>query len=75
MSAQTDHRVLGGVQAYVTLESAVLVAALGRRRAAGSGVRVLGGRGGAGGWRGRSGGHLKIDPPNENGTGGEEEGV
>lgn len=56
VSTQADHRVLGGVQADVTLEGAVLVAAVGRRRAAGSGARAFSGRGGA---RGRGRGHLK----------------
>lgn len=68
MSTQADHRILGGVQTDITLESAVLVAAVGRSRAAGSGTRVFRGRGRASGWRGRSGGHLKTDQ--QEGTGG-----
>lgn len=59
---QADHCILGGVQTYVTLEGAVLVAAVGRGRAAGPRTRVFGGRGGARGWRGGCGGHLNVDP-------------
>lgn len=58
VATQADHRILGGVQANVTLEGAVLVAAVGRRRAAGSGSRVVGSRGGASGRRWSGGGHL-----------------
>lgn len=65
VSTQADHCILGGVQAYITLESAVLVATVGRSRAAGSGTWVFSGRSRARGWRGRSGGHLKTDPLNE----------
>lgn len=61
VSTQADHCILGGVQTNVTLEGAVLVAAVGRGGAAGSGTRVLSSRGGASGWRrGGSGGHLKT---------------
>lgn len=66
MSTQADHCILGGVQTYITLESAVLVATVGRSRAAGSGTWVFSGRSRARGWRGDggggggSGGHLKI---------------
>lgn len=64
VSTQADHCILSGVQTYVTLEGAVLVAAVGRIGAAGSGAGVFRGRGGAGAgdWRGGSGGHLQIDP-------------
>lgn len=68
MSTQADHCILGGVQTYITLESAVLVATVGRSRAAGSGTWVFSGRSRAGGWRGGgggSGGHLKIDRLNK----------
>lgn len=67
MSTQADHCILGGVQTYITLESAVLVATVGRSRAAGSGTWVFSGRSRARGWRGGggSGGHLKIDTLNK----------
>lgn len=64
MSTQADHCILGGVQTYVTLESAVLVATVGRSGAAGSGTLVFSRRSRARGWWGGSGGHLKIDPVN-----------
>lgn len=67
VSTQADHCILGGVQAYITLKSAVLVAAFGRRGAAGPGTWVFSGRSAARGWRGwrgGSGGHLKTDPLN-----------
>lgn len=67
VSTQADHCVLSGVQTDVTLESAVLVAPVGRNRAAGSGTRVLSGRSRARGWRGRRGGHLKIDTLHKSG--------
>lgn len=66
VSTQADHRILGGVQTNVTLEGAVLVAAVGRSRAAGSGICVVSGRSRARGWRGGSGGHLKTDPLQKN---------
>lgn len=56
MSAQANYRVLGRVQTNIALESAVLAAAVGRSRAAGSRTGVVGGR--AGGLRGGGGGHL-----------------
>lgn len=65
MSTQADHCILGGVQTYITLKGAVLVAAVGSSGAAGSGTWcVVGGRSRAGGWRGGGGGHLKTDPLN-----------
>ena len=66
MSTQADHCILSGVQTYVTLESAVLVATVGRSRAAGSGTWVFSGRSGTRGWRGGSSGHLKTQ---QEGTG------
>ena len=64
VSTQADHCILGGVQTYVALKSAVLVATVGRSRAARSGTWVFSGRGRARGWRGGGGGHLQIDPLN-----------
>lgn len=58
VSAQTDHCILGGVQTDVTLEGTVLVAAVGRRGAAGTGTGVFVCGSGASGRRGNSGGHL-----------------
>lgn len=54
MTAQADDRVLGGVQADVALEGAVLAASLARGRAADAGAGGVG-WGWAGGWGGRVG--------------------
>ncbi len=61
---QADHCILGCVQTDITLESAVLVATVGRSRAARARTWVICGRGRARGWRGGSGCHLKTDPQN-----------
>lgn len=66
VSTQADHCILSGVQTYVALKGAVLVAAVGRVGAAGPGAGGVRGRGGAGAAagdrRGGSGGHLQLDP-------------
>lgn len=75
VATQADHRILGGVQTNVTLEGAVLVTAVGRRGAAGSGTRVVGSRGGASGRRGSSGGHLFKLRSAKRGRGGDSSGT
>lgn len=57
MSTQADDCIFGGVQTYITLKGAVLVAAVGCSRAAGGGPCVF---------RSRGAGHLKTDPLNTN---------
>lgn len=57
VSTEADHCILRRVQTYVTLERAVLVAAVGRGGAAGSGVWVFSRRSRARGWKVGSGGH------------------
>lgn len=65
VSTQADHCILGGVQTYITFESTVLAAAVGRSRAAGSWTGIFSGRSGARVWRTGGGGHLKIDALNK----------
>lgn len=65
VSTQANHCILGGVQTYVTLKSAVLVATVGRGRSAGTGSRVFCGPSRARCWRGGSGGHLNTAPLNK----------
>lgn len=61
MSTQADYCILSRVQTNITLESTVLVAVVGRSRAAGSRTGVVGGPGRGGSLRGGCGGHFKID--------------